>query len=39
MSKSIVIYVFHEYNERVDFFIKNCIFKDDKTDFLIVCNN
>ena len=39
MNKLLVLYVFHIYNERVDFFIKNSIFKDDNVDFIIICNN
>jgi len=39
MSKLLVLFVFHIYNERVESFIKNCIFKDDNIDFVIVCNN
>jgi hypothetical protein len=37
--KVLVLYVFHIYNERVDYFIKNCIFKDDNVDFIIICND
>jgi len=39
MSKTLVLYVFHNYNNRVEYFINNCIFKDDKVDFIIICNN
>ena len=39
MSKLLVLYVFHIYNERVEYFINNCIFKDDNVDFIIICND
>lgn len=39
MNKILVLYVFHIYNNRVKYFIDNCIFKDDNIDFLIICNN
>jgi hypothetical protein len=38
-NKTLVLYVFHEYNERVKYFINNAIFKDADTDFMIICNN
>jgi hypothetical protein len=37
--KTLVLYVFHEYNERVKSFIEKAIFKDDNIDFMIICNN
>jgi len=37
--RSVVIYVFHEMNERVEYFFKNAIFQDDDLDFVIVCNS
>ena len=37
--KTLVSFVFHEYNSRVQAFIHNCIFEDDNVDFLIICNN
>jgi hypothetical protein len=37
--KTLVLYVFHEYNERVKNFIEKAIFKDDNIDFMIICNN
>ncbi len=37
--RTLVLYVCHEINYRVEYFIKNAIFKDDNTDFLIICNN
>ena len=36
--KTIVLYVFHQYNKRVEYFINNAIFKDDNIDFSIICN-
>ena len=29
MVKLLVLYVFHLYNDRVEHFLKNCIFDDD----------
>jgi hypothetical protein len=37
--KTLVLYVFHEYNDRVKSFIEKAIFKDDNIDFMIICNN
>jgi len=39
LNKTLVLYVFHEYNERVEHFINNCIFKDEMIDFIVICNN
>jgi len=39
IEKILVLFVFHEYNDRVKNFIDNCIFKDDNIDFIIICNN
>jgi hypothetical protein len=39
MTKLLVLYVFHIYNDRVKHFIENCIFKDDNVDFIIISNN
>lgn len=39
MNKVLVLYVFHIYNDRVNYFINNCIFQDDNIDFIIICNN
>ena len=39
MSKTLVLYVFHIYNNRVENFINNSIFKNDNIDFIIICNN
>ena len=38
MEKTLVLYVFHIYDERVQDFFKNSIFEDDRIDFLIICN-
>tara|TARA_A100001015_G_scaffold64509_1_gene71236 strand:+ start:4645 stop:5364 length:720 start_codon:yes stop_codon:yes gene_type:complete len=39
MDKLLVLYVFHIYNDRVEHFIKNCIFYDKNIDFIIISNN
>jgi hypothetical protein len=36
--KTLVVYVFNIYNERVQYFIQNAIFEDKDVDFLIVAN-
>ena len=38
-KKLLVLYVFHEYNNRVKHFFKNAIFYDKNTDFIIIANN
>jgi hypothetical protein len=38
MNKSLVLYVFHEYNNRVKYFIDNAIFKHPLVDFIIIYN-
>jgi len=38
-NKTLILYVFNEYNDIVNNFIKNCIFKHDNYDFLIIINN
>lgn len=38
-GKTLVIYTFHEYNENVEFFVKNAYFIDEDVDFLFVVNN
>jgi len=39
MTKLLVLYVFHIYNDRVKYFINNCIFKDSRVDFIIIAND
>jgi hypothetical protein len=39
MSKVLVLYVFHLYNDRVKYFIDNCIFNDNNVDFIIISND
>lgn len=39
MSKLLVLFVYHIYNKRVQHFIKNCIFEDPTTDFVVISNN
>jgi hypothetical protein len=38
-NKLLVLYVFHIYNDRVNHFIKNCIFYDENVDFIIISND
>ena len=38
-NKTLILYVFHQYNDRVEKFIKYAIFKDDKYDFFIIIND
>ena len=37
--KTLVLYVFHKYNKRVNYFINNALFQDENIDFLFICNN
>lgn len=37
--KLLVLYVFHIYNERVNHFLKECIYEDDNVDFIIISNS
>jgi hypothetical protein len=37
--KTLVLYVFHQYNDRVAYFLYASIFEDPNIDFLIICNN
>jgi len=39
MTKILVLYVFHEYNNRVQNFINNCIFDDEDVDFIVISND
>jgi hypothetical protein len=39
MSKTLVLFVFHEFNIRVNSFIDKCIFYDENVDFVIISNN
>lgn len=39
MTKTLVLYVFHQYNNRVKYFIQNAIFNSDDTDFIVICND
>jgi hypothetical protein len=38
MNKLLVLYVFHDYNDRVRHFINNAIFYDNNIDFIIISN-
>ena len=37
--RTLVLYVFHQYNNRVDYFLKNAIFQDPEVIFLVICND
>ena len=37
--KTLILYIFHEYNERVKIFLEKCIFEDEKINFIIICND
>lgn len=37
--KTLVLFVFHEINERVNHFINNAIFYDENVDFILISNN
>jgi hypothetical protein len=37
--RKLVLYIFHIYNARVEYFIKNAIFDDKDTDFIVICND
>jgi len=39
MKKILVLYVFHIFNRRVNYFINNAIIEDDNVDYIIICNN
>lgn len=39
MATTLVLFVFHILNDRVINFIDNCIFLDQDTDFLVICND
>ena len=38
-NNTLVLYVFHKYNERVEYFIKNALFQDSNVDFVFMCND
>lgn len=38
-DRCLVLYVFHEYNDRVKYFIENAIFYDINIDFIIIAND
>jgi hypothetical protein len=35
--KTLILYTFHEYNDRVSYFIQNALFQRDDVDFLVIC--
>lgn len=39
LGKTLVLYVFHEVNNRVLTFFDKALFKDDNVDFVVICNN
>lgn len=39
MSKTLVLFVFHIFNDRCQNFIDNCIFEDPNVDFIIISND
>jgi len=39
MTKTLVLFVFHVYNDRVNHFIHNSIFKDINVDFIVISND
>ena len=38
MRKTVVVYVYHEFNTNVDVFLKHGVFESDFVDFIFVCN-
>jgi SAM-dependent methyltransferase len=38
-AKTLVLYVFHEYNDRVTSFFKHALFEDPAVDFIVIVNN
>ena len=38
-TKTLILYVFYEYNDRVKCFIQNGLINNDKFDFLFIINN
>jgi hypothetical protein len=38
-NKTLILYVFHEINENVEFFFKNGLFNNDNKNFIIIQNN
>lgn len=39
MSKTAVLYTFHELNDRIQYFINYCLFESPEVDFYIIANN
>ena len=37
--KTLILYIYHDYNDRVERFISKALFKDDDYHFLIICND
>jgi len=38
MTKTLVLYVYHEWNKRVEYFIEHAVFQDNNRDFIIIAN-
>jgi hypothetical protein len=38
MPRTLVLYIFHIYNDRVEYFLKNSIFYDETVDFIVISN-
>lgn len=38
-EKILILYAFHELNDRLLYFIKNGVFYDDNIDYIFICNN
>ena len=38
-DKCLVLYVFHQYNNRVKYFIENALFYDENIDFILIAND
>lgn len=39
MTKTLVLYIFHIFNERVQYFIDHAIYKDENVDFIMISND
>lgn len=39
MPKTLILYIFHKVNSNVNYFINNCIFEDDRYDFILIQNS
>jgi lipopolysaccharide biosynthesis protein len=39
MPRTLVLFVFHQYNDRVEHFLRNAIFYDENIDFIVISNS